>query len=162
TYDAVTGGSSVTFTNCGTHGTHVAGIAAAVANNGEGVAGVAPQAKLLLVNVGNAAKTDCVMSTEWLIKALEYVTNGGSPRAQVVNMSLGNNSGADLGSGVRAAIQATATAGVSLVAAAGNTANGACPAGHTTQPIMYPARYPQVMAIGATKPGMTRACYSHV
>lgn len=162
TYDAVTGGSSVTFTNCGTHGTHVAGIAAAVANNGEGVAGVAPHAKLLLVNVGNAAKTDCVMSTEWLIKALEYVTNGGSPRAQVVNMSLGNNSGADLGSGVRAAIQATATAGVSLVAAAGNTASGVCPSGFTAQPIMYPARYPQVLAVAATRPGMTRACYSHV
>lgn len=162
THDAVTGGSSVTFTNCGTHGTHVAGIAAAVANNGEGVAGVAPHAKLLLINVGNAAQSSCAMSTAWLIRALDYVTNGGNPRAQVVNMSLGDPSGADLGSGVRAAIQATAAAGVSLVAAAGNTANGACPAGHTTQPIMYPARYPQVMAIGATKPGMTRACYSHV
>lgn len=161
TYDAVTGGSSVTFTNCGAHGTHVAGIAAAVANNGEGVAGVAPHAKLLLVNVGNAAQANCAMNTAWLIKALEYVTNGGDPRAQVVNMSLGDASGADLGSGVRAAIQATAAAGVSLVAAAGNTASGACPSGFTTQPIMYPARYPQVLAVAATRPGMTRACYSH-
>ena len=159
TYDAVTGGSAVTFTNCGAHGTHVAGIAAAVANNGEGIAGVAPHAKLLLVNVGNAAQANCAMNTLWLIKALQYVANGGAARALVVNMSLGDATGADLGPGVRAAIQATAAAGVSLVAAAGNTAS-ACPSGFTTQTIMYPARYPQDIAVAATRQRRTRACYS--
>ncbi len=45
------------------HGTHVAGIAAAVANNSEGVAGAAPKAKILPVRVVDAegsADTDDV------------------------------------------------------------------------------------------------------
>jgi len=155
TYNAVTGGSDVAVTNsaCGSHGTHVAGIAAAVANNGVGIAGAAPGAKLLLVDIGNASQSGCPMTSTALISALQYVTNaGGTPRARVVNMSLGATN--DLGQGVRDALTAAQQAGIVLVAAAGND--------QTTQPtpVAYPAAYPQVLAVGATTPSDTLAFYS--
>lgn len=160
TYDAAAGGGPVGAPGavCGTHGTHVAGIAAAVANNGVGVAGVAPYARLLLVNLGEAVGPACSMTTASLVRALRYVVNEGSPRAQVVNMSIG--AAFDLGQGVRDALRAADELGVSLVAAAGND-EFACPA-PTTNPIFYPAAYPEVLAVAATEPGGLRACYSHL
>jgi len=154
THDAVGGGSDamVSDKSCGSHGTHVAGIAAAVANNARGVAGVAPGAGLLLVNIGDASATNCAMTTPTLIDALNYVANGGNPRARVINMSLGTTS--DLGQGVRDALSAAQTAGIVLVAAAGNDT--------TTQPtpVAYPAAYPEVLAVGATTPTNDIAFYS--
>lgn len=154
TYDAVTGGTDVTVTDpaCTAHGTHVAGIAAAVANNGIGIAGVAPGAKLLLVNIGDDTTSNCAMTTTSLIAALAYVTNNGSPLARVVNMSLGSSTA--LGQGVQDALSAAQSAGIVLVAAAGNDT--------TTQPtpVTYPAAYPQVLAVGATTPTDQIAFYS--
>lgn len=64
------------------HGTHVAGIVAAVANNGVGVAGVAPKAKIMPVRVLNAdgagTQSDIEAGVRWA------VANG----ADVVNLSL--------------------------------------------------------------------------
>ena len=65
------------------HGTHVAGIIAAVANNGVGVAGVAPEAKIMPVRVlneeGSGSQADIEAGVRWA------VAHG----AKVVNMSLG-------------------------------------------------------------------------
>ncbi len=158
TYDAANGGAiGAPIAACGTHGTHVAGIAGAVANNGVGVAGVAPYAKLLLVNLGETTVSGCPMTSTTLIRALKYVANDGAPRAQVINMSLGSKS--TLGEGVRNAIVAADALGISLVAAAGND-NNACPV-PTSNPIFYPAAYPEVLAVAATEPSGLRACYSH-
>ncbi len=159
TYDAVTGGSNITVSEqaCGFHGTHVAGIAAAVTNNGVGVAGVAPYARLLLVNLADQnALSGCPMSTDAVIRAVKYVSNEGNPRAQIINMSFGN--GGELGNGTHDALKAAANLGISLVAAAGNDTY-ACP-GFTTKPIAYPAAYPEVLAVAATGPDEQRACYS--
>lgn len=65
------------------HGTHVAGTIAATANNGIGIAGVAPQAKILPVkgfddNGGGF--------TEWLAEAVHYAATHG---ADVINNSWG-------------------------------------------------------------------------
>jgi subtilisin family serine protease len=65
------------------HGTHVAGIVAAVANNRVGVAGVAPNAKIMPVRVldadGSGSLSDIEAGVHWA------VAHG----AQVVNLSLG-------------------------------------------------------------------------
>jgi subtilisin family serine protease len=65
------------------HGTHVAGIAAAITNNGIGVAGVAPDASIMPVRVldseGSGTSDDIVAGIRW-------ATDHG---ADVINMSLG-------------------------------------------------------------------------
>ena len=160
TYDAIDGRPDITvpFEDCGTHGTHVAGVAAAVTDNGIGVAGAARGADLLLVDLGDETKVGCPMDTTRLIDGLQYVTNGGAPRAEVMNLSLGSSS--DLGMAVRDALIATKNAGVTIVGSAGNTpcTNGA----DTFVPVSYPAAYPEVLAIGATGTADERACYSHI
>ena len=159
-YDAGDLKSSVEATNpaCGTHGTHVAGIAAAVANNGVGVAGAAPGAGLYLVDLDYETQPGCPMNSASLVRGIQHVVNGGAPLAQVMNLSLGSS--LPLGNGTQDALQAARNAGIIIVGAAGNTA---CPAGQATfDPVSYPAAYSQVWAVGATDPTNQRACYSHV
>jgi subtilisin family serine protease len=65
-----------------THGTHVAGIAAAATNNGKGIAGVAPDAKILPVKVLDEQGA----TFEDMAAGVRWATNNG---ADVINMSLG-------------------------------------------------------------------------
>lgn len=65
------------------HGSHVAGIAAATANNGRGIAGVAPAAKIMPVRVLN--QHGCG-TFEDVIEGIRWAADNG---AQVVNLSLG-------------------------------------------------------------------------
>lgn len=64
------------------HGTHVAGIAAAVANNGVGVAGVAPNAKIMPVRV---LDEEGVGSLSQIEEGVRWAVTHG---ADVVNLSL--------------------------------------------------------------------------
>jgi subtilisin family serine protease len=62
------------------HGTHVAGIIAAVQNNGEGITGIAPQAKIMPVRtISNGGVAEVVDGITWA------ADNG----AKVINLSLG-------------------------------------------------------------------------
>src|SRR4051794_35371641 len=98
------------------HGTHVAGIAAAATNNGIGVAGVAPQAKIMPVRVLDA---DGSGSTDDIINGIHWAADHG---ASVINMSLGD----DLPipfidvSGISDAVDYAYAHGTVVVAAAGN------------------------------------------
>ena len=113
------------------HGTLVAGIAAAKANNLEGIAGVADAAKVLPVRVLNKY----AFGTEAdIVEGIEFATDEG---ADVINLSLGSFSDSLL---MRTAVQDAIDAGAVVVAATGNS--GA--------PIpTYPAAYPDVLAVGA-------------
>lgn len=65
------------------HGTHVAGIAAAVTDNGFGVAGTAPDASIMPVRVLDEEGSG---SNEEIVEGIRYAADHG---AEVINMSLG-------------------------------------------------------------------------
>src|SRR3954468_24868969 len=65
------------------HGTHVAGIAAASTNNGIGVAGTAPNAKILPVRVLDSSGSG---TGDDIVKGIEWAADQG---AQVINLSIG-------------------------------------------------------------------------
>jgi subtilisin len=97
------------------HGTHVAGIVAAL-DNELGVVGVAPGARLWSVQVLGPAISDFAM----FLAGMDYVLEHAD-EIEVVNASMGGEGvGATARNYVRAAIQAAASRGVLFVAAAGN------------------------------------------
>jgi len=118
------------------HGTHVAGIVAALTNNGRGVAGGCPGCKLLVAKVmdnrGGVEDAQILPAIDW------SVARG----ADVINFSFGG-SGGSAGNGVlEAAINDAVAKGTVVVAAAGNEY------GATTK--QYPAAYQKVIAVSAT------------
>jgi subtilisin len=128
------------------HGTMVAGIIAAE-DNGSGVVGVAPQARLYALKVLNAG------GFGWLSDVIAGVDWARVNGVQVVNMSLGSTSASY---GFQTAIANAYNAGLVLVAAAGNSGN--CYG--TGDSVQYPARYSQVIAVAATNSGDVRPCFS--
>lgn len=133
------------------HGSHVAGIVAAVENT-QGVIGVAPQAYLYGVKVlnktGNGYLSDVISGIEWSIDP-----NGDgntSDRMDVINLSLGTTSDYQQ---LRDAVSAANSAGIVVVAAAGNDYGGA---------VNYPAAYPEVIAVSATDSNNAIASFSNV
>jgi serine protease len=93
------------------HGTHVAGIIAAVANNGIGGTGVAPNAKILPIKVLDQAGQGDARD---VAAGVRFAADSG---AQVINLSLG---GATESSSLTQAIQYANDKGALVVAAAGN------------------------------------------
>ena len=70
TYDAATGADTYAESSFERHGTHVAGVVGAVANNGVGMAGVSYNAGLVLINVKSATGA---ISSASLKAAYDYV-----------------------------------------------------------------------------------------
>lgn len=107
------------------HGTHVAGIVAAVTDNAIGVAGTAPDAKILPVKV----LEDGSGSFEQIADGIRWSADNG---ADVINLSLGALPGMQaltltgLESSVTDAIAYANSKGVSVIAAAGNSATALC------------------------------------
>lgn len=102
------------------HGTHVAGTIAAVTNNGAGVAGVAPDAKLI---IGRVLGT-CGGYPSDIADAILWAAGVGSPSnpnpADVINLSLGGVA-PYCPSYYSDAIAAAKAAGTTVVIAAGNS-----------------------------------------
>jgi thermitase len=132
------------------HGTHVAGIAAAITNNGVGGAGMNWNARIMPVRVldrkGQGYNTDITAGITW---AWQH-------GAKVINLSLG---GPTPSTSMQDAVNAAHAAGSLVVAAMGNcrTAGTGCPVANPTN---YPAAYNNVMAVAATGPGDVYAPYS--
>lgn len=114
------------------HGTHVAGIIGAIANNQIGIAGVAPQVKLMPVRVlGVDGGT-----TAALIQGIDHAVAKG---AKVINLSLGSSQASRA---EQEAINRAIARKVTVVAAAGNEALSG-------NPLNYPAALNGVISVGA-------------
>ena len=125
------------------HGTHVAGIASAITNNYIGIAGVSWDSSLMSVKVmGDDGRGD----HSWIAEGIVYAVDHG---ADVINMSFG---GGRYSNTMKEAIVYAHDAGVVLVGAAGNY----------TREIVYPARYKQVIAVGAVNQQDVRAVWSAI
>ena len=114
------------------HGTAMAGIIAAQADNGIGIAGIAPASRVLPVKVLDATGSGYYST---LAEGILYAVDHG---AKVVNLSL---TGPAPSSVLQSAIDYARAHDVIVVAAAGNTANST-PA--------YPAAYDGVVAVTAS------------
>jgi subtilisin family serine protease len=129
------------------HGTHVAGIVAAL-DNEIGVIGVAPKADLYAVKVldssGSGWMSDVVAGINW------SANNG----MKVINMSLGGGASSTLETACNNAWNNGL--GIVLVAAAGNSGNRL----GTRDTIEYPAAYASVIAVAATDQSDRRASWS--
>ena len=137
------------------HGTHVAGIIAAAANNGAGGAGIAPGVTLIGLPVFVQSGSRGVSYDEMLLSALMYVAGynmdgtKGEPRADVANMSLGGNK---YNAVMEQAVNALYKNGVTICAAMGNQlSNGA----------HYPACYEHTIAVCSTDRDDMRSFFSN-
>jgi len=119
------------------HGTHVAGIVAAAVGNGHGIAGIAPNARLMVLRAGFNLPSGGYLEDDDVAAAIVYAADNG---AQVINMSWGDPRPAPI---VRDAVRYASAAGAVLVAAAGNEGEDA---------VFYPARFAETIAVGATGP----------
>lgn len=141
-YDAVSNTPMAPSTDNQWHGTFVAGVIGAVADNGQYGRGAAPGAKIMPIKVCSASGScDLGDVAEGVVWAYQ---NG----AKVINMSLGGAIGT---SALEAAANAAVAAGAVVVAAAGN--NG-------TSSMSYPAAYQQVIAVGSTDQNGSRSYFS--
>ena len=125
------------------HGTHVAGSAAAVTNNGVGIAGVAPLVKMLNVKVLNDSGSG---SWSGVAAGIVWAADHG---AQVISMSLGGTGGS---STVEDAVNYAWAKGAVICAAAGNSA---------TNTPFYPAFYLNCIAVAATDQNDNKASFSN-
>jgi serine protease len=132
------------------HGTHVAGTIAALTNNGRGVAGVTwggttPIRIMPLRALGEDSGECGVGFVSDVAAAIEHAAQNG---ARIVNLSLGSPSDHPA---LRSAVQTAVSQGVVLVASAGNDPSAG---------VLYPAAYPEVIAVAATDCRGQRASYS--
>ncbi|MFM8315746.1 MAG: S8 family peptidase [Deltaproteobacteria bacterium] len=96
------------------HGTHVSGVIASTLNNGVGIAGVAPQAKIMALRfIGEKGEG----STDSAIKAIDYAVANG---ANIINASWGGESGDEDDQPLKEAIKRAEAKGVLFIVAAGN------------------------------------------
>ncbi len=125
------------------HGTHVAGIAGAQANNGEGVAGVAWGARLMVVKVLNQYGYGSCFD---VAAGIVYAADNG---ASVINLCIACN---QVSEPLQDAISyARNVRGRLIVAAAGND-NG---------PLAYPASDPLTLSVGAVDSDDQKAHFSN-
>lgn len=106
------------------HGTHVAGTIGAL-DNGVGVVGVAPGARLVPVKVLNSSGSGY---TSWIVAGIDWVARNAA-RIEVANMSLGSSG---FSQAMYDSIKGAVNAGVAFAVAAGNddaNASGYSPGG---------------------------------
>ena len=129
------------------HGTSVAGLIAAVINNGQDIAGIAPTARIMALRAG----ADLVFGAGFLEEddiaaAIAYAVENG---ARVINMSFGGDAHTPL---MYDAVTYAYERGVVLIAAAGNDCSEAG--------LVFPAAYDETISAAATSESDVRAVFS--
>ncbi|MEM7339828.1 MAG: S8 family peptidase [Actinomycetota bacterium] len=134
------------------HGTHVAGIIAAIGGNGLGVTGLAPEVRIMDLAVTASGS----MSSSSVARAVRYAVDNG---ADVINLSLGSSPGTPASAAqsmIDAVIYAEA-AGVLVVSAAGNSGV------NIDSATVYPASVDSSanLTVGASGPSDVKASFSN-
>ncbi|MDM5200760.1 S8 family serine peptidase [Fictibacillus enclensis] len=115
------------------HGTEVSGIIAAAVDNKRGISGINNNVRILPVRVGGKVS----FPSSSIVAGLHYAIDHG---AKVINMSFG---GGEPSQAQYDAVLEAVSKGITLVAASGNE--------HPVYGVSYPAAYPQVISVGATR-----------
>ncbi len=124
------------------HGTHLAGIIGAQSNNGIGIAGIAPNARILPVKVlDNSGYGTHAKVAEGIVYAVDM-------GARVINLGFGGTGSGDI---LRNAIDYALAHNVIVVAASGNKGD------NTTY---YPAGYKGVVAVSSVDNGLALSASS--
>jgi subtilisin family serine protease len=114
------------------HGTHVSGIIGGLLNNSIGVSGVAPGCRIMPIRVMDRFG---FTFEEWVADGIIYAVDNG---ATVLNVSIGFPSASSI---LRDAVVYAYESGAVICASTGNI---------STDPIGFPARYAETIAVGAT------------
>jgi hypothetical protein len=134
---------TVSYSDDNGHGTHVAGIIGAD-DNKSGIVGMAPDSEIYSVKVldknGEGTYSQVIEGIEWSIEN----------DMDIISMSFGGNI---YSRALQEAIQLATDNGILVIAAAGNNGNG-------LETELYPARYPEVISVGAITKYFTRAEFS--
>ncbi len=125
------------------HGTHVAGIIAASTNNGVGVAGAAPGARIMPVQV--LSRTGAGTSSH-VAQGIRWAVDNG---ADIINLSLGGGWSLAISDAVRYAVDND----VVVVAAAGND-------GQKGNTASWPAADPNTLAVASVDPSLATSVFS--
>ena len=129
------------------HGTHVAGIVAAVTDNATGIAGVSWYSKIMALRAGYAdPEGSGLFETSDEVAAIVYAADNG---AKVINMSFG---GFEPSKTEKTALDYASARGVTLVAAAGND---------RCRCREFPAAYANVIAVAASDRNDNSARFSN-
>ncbi|MBI5667897.1 MAG: S8 family serine peptidase [Chloroflexi bacterium] len=123
------------------HGCGVAGIVAANASNGEGIAGIAPNVQVLPLR---ALDSRGIGTYSNVAAAIVYAADHG---AAVINLSLGGTTPSEL---LQNAVDYAIAKGALVIAAAGNTGGA----------VLYPAAYAPVIAVASVDSSLQRSRFS--
>jgi subtilisin family serine protease len=145
--------------NWGLHGTWMASIIAGHGDGfegGDGIIGVAPDAKILSIRVipdtsdPGYKKYDNEPEDQIQTELAEGIREAVREHAQVISMSIGYSAASGA---VRAALQYAYSRGIVLVASSGNSGNNdeshVRTGAHGWAPVSFPAEYPGVIGVGA-------------
>ncbi|MEA2688600.1 MAG: thermitase [Candidatus Eremiobacteraeota bacterium] len=136
------------------HGTNTAGIAAAATNNALGFFGGGDNVKLLAYDIFPDATAASDQQSACVSDEVQAIQAAVAAGADVISMSLGaaqetGDASNGFDQGEHDAVEAAITAGVTVVAAAGNDADGG-ESGTPHTVLDYPAAYDNVISVGAS------------
>ena len=132
------------------HGTHIAGVIGALANNAVGISGVASGVRIMPIKALDCVGTGAISD---IAEGIVWATDHG---ARIVNVSLGTTADSTT---LRNAVRYALDRNVLVVAAVGNCGGGG---GRCISPNVpeYPAALPGVLGVGATASDDTIASFS--